>query len=269
MHAAAMRDAGKAVADLHPLDAVEPHHGVRDVGVQPVVDRLAQADRHLLRAHPQARAAGIAALAQRTHVVLDCRHVGHRGEEGVVGHMLPALKADRQLADVRHAAAEGGAVLLAQPFLRHRTGGHRGRRQPRRRAPAAARVAQPVLTPVGVIGVAGAKALRDVAVVLAALILVADQQADRRAGGLALVHAREDLDPIRLIALGDELAGAGPPPIQVGLDVGLRQRHAGRTAVDDAADRRAMGFTKVRDGKQRAEGIAAHGERLSDERRLG
>ena len=55
------------------------------------------------------------------------------------------------------------------------------------------RVAQPVLAPVGVVGVAGAEGVEDVAVVLAALVLIADQQADRRAGGLAFVDAGEDL----------------------------------------------------------------------------
>ncbi len=67
----------------------------------------------------------------------------------------------------------------------------------------------------------GAKALRDVAIVLAALILVADQQRDGRAGGLALVHAGEDLHRVRFIALRDMAAGAGAAAIQILLDVGL------------------------------------------------
>src|ERR1700744_5511109 len=50
-------------------------------------------------------------------------------------------------------------------------------------APAAARIAQAVLAPVGVVGVAGAEGVEDVAVVLAALVGVANEQRDRRAGG--------------------------------------------------------------------------------------
>ena len=69
-------------------------------------------------------------------------------------------------------------------------------------------IAQAVLLQVGVVGVARAEGLRDLAVVLAALVGVADQQADRRAGGLAFVDAREDLHPVRFLALGDVAAGA-------------------------------------------------------------
>jgi hypothetical protein len=43
----------------------------------------------------------------------------------------------------------------------------------------------------------------DVAVVLAARILVADQQRDRGAGGQPLEHAREDLHAVGLLTLGD------------------------------------------------------------------
>ena len=177
--------------------------------------------------------------------------------------MRPVLEADGQLAQVRHAAGKAGAALLAQPLACHRAGGHGGRGQACRGSAAAARVAQAVLLPVGVVGVTGAKALRDVAVVLAALVLVADQQADRRAGGVALVDAGQDLHLVGLLPLGDELAAAGAAPVQLGLDVGLRQRQAGRAAVDHAADGRAMGFTEIRDGKQSAEGVAAHGAPLS------
>jgi hypothetical protein len=106
--------------------------------------------------------------------------------------------------------------------------------------------------------VAGAKGLGNVAVVLAALVGVADQQRDRGAGGPALVHAREDFYRIGLVALGHELRGAGPAAIELNLDVGLAQRHAGRATVDHAADGRAVGFTEVGDAEQGAEGVAAH-----------
>jgi hypothetical protein len=45
---------------------------------------------------------------------------------------------------------------------------------------------------------------------------------------------------------------------ELGLDVGLRQGHAGRTAVDDAADRRAVALAEGRDAEQRAERAARH-----------
>jgi hypothetical protein len=52
----------EAVADLHALDGVDAHHRVGDVGVELVVQRLAQAHRHAVGAHLDARAAGVAAL---------------------------------------------------------------------------------------------------------------------------------------------------------------------------------------------------------------
>jgi hypothetical protein len=93
----------------------------------------------------------------------------------------------------------------------------------------------------------GTEGLQDVAVVLAALVGVLDQQANRGAGGQALVHARDNLHRIGLVALGDEFAGAGAAAVQVGLDIGLAQRQARRAAVDHAANGRAVGFTKVGD----------------------
>jgi hypothetical protein len=54
-------------------------------------------------------------------------------------------------------------------------------------------------------------------------------------------------------------AGAGAAAVQVGLDVGLAQGHAGRAAVDHAADGRAVGFTEIGDCEKGAEGVAAHG----------
>jgi hypothetical protein len=77
-------------------------------------------------------------------------------------------------------------------------GGDAGRGLARRRAAAAAGVAQAVFQVVGDVGVAGAELGRDVAVVLGALVGVADHQLDRRAGGAALVGAREDLDRVLL-----------------------------------------------------------------------
>jgi len=94
---------------------------------------------------------------------------------------------------------------------------------------------------------ARAKALGDGAVVLAALVGVADQERDGGAGGLAFVHAREDFHRIGLVALGHVAAGAGAAAVQVGLDVRFGERHARRAAVDHAANGRAVGFTEIGD----------------------
>ena len=96
---------------------------------------------------------------------------------------------------------------------------------------------------------ARAEGLQNIAVVLAALVGVLNQQGDGCAGGHALVNAAQDLHLIGFLALGDMAAGAWAAAIQIMLYVGLAQSHAGRTAVDDTADGRAVGFTKIGDCK--------------------
>ena len=52
-----LTDRRKTSANFHPLDRIEPHHRVRNIGVEPIVKRLAQADRHLLGKYLDARPA--------------------------------------------------------------------------------------------------------------------------------------------------------------------------------------------------------------------
>ena len=62
---------------------------------------------------------------------------------------------------------------------------------------------------VGVVCVTGAKGLQDVAVVLAALVGVLNQQRNRGAGGLTFVHTRQDLHLVGFVALRHMAAGTG------------------------------------------------------------
>jgi hypothetical protein len=108
--------------------------------------------------------------------------------------------------------------------------------------------------------VPGPKGARDLAVVLAALIKIADQKRDRRAGRPAFEDAGKNLDLIGFAPLCDMARGAGLPAIQLELDVRGREFEPWRTAIDDAADGRPMRFAERSDGKQRAEGVAGHQE---------
>ena len=101
-------------------------------------------------------------------------------------------------------------------------------------------IADAVLGDVREVGMARTEAVLDGAVVLGALVLVADQQRDRRTGGdlpPARVgeHAREDFYGIGLLTLCDEARAAGLPAVEIALDVGRVERDAGRAAVDDTA----------------------------------
>ena len=65
------------------------------------------------------------------------------------------------------------------------------------------------------------KRLRDVAVILGPLICVLNHQLYRRAGRLAVKHARQNPHLVRLFALGGEFAGARFALIQPRLQIGL------------------------------------------------
>ena len=64
-------------------------------------------------------------------------------------------------------------------------------------------------------------------VILAARVDIADQQRDRRAGGLALEHAGEDFDRIVFAPLRDMARRAGLATVEIELDIGFRQCEPG------------------------------------------
>ena len=87
--------------------------------------------------------------------------------------------------------------------------------------------------------------VHDITVVLGTLVLVVDDQANRGAGGLAFENARQDLHRIVLTALGGMPRGTRFTPVQISLQIVLAQFQARRTAIHDAADRRAVALTKA------------------------
>src|SRR5690348_3341662 len=93
------------------------------------------------------------------------------------------------------------AATLAQPLARNRAGGHAHGRLARRLPAAAAIVANAVLLPIRVVGVTGTKGIGNVRVVLAARILIADQERDRRSRRQAFEHAGQNFDGVGLAAL--------------------------------------------------------------------
>ena len=259
MLGAFLRDGGKAGADFDALDRVDAHHRVRDIGIEPIVDRLAPADGNAGRDDFDSRAARIAGLAKRIHERLelgDLRRV--RSEEWIGIDMRPVFEADRRRTEMRQTTSYHDAEAFAQPFARDRAGGDAHRRFARRLSSAAAIVANAVFLPVRVIGVAGSKRVGDVCVVFAARVLIANQKRDRRAGRAAFEYAGEDFNGVRFAALRYVARSTGAASIEVALDVGFAQLQSRRTAVNDAADRRSVRFTERRDREQFPEGIAGH-----------
>src|SRR5207237_8413952 len=137
-------------------------------------------------------------------------------------------------------AANLHAVAAAQPLLRDRSCGHADRRLARRGAAAAGRAAHAVLLKVGVVRMPGPEFLGDRGIILRALVFVADEKADRRAGGAALKDAGEELDRVGFAPLGDMARAAGFAPIQFALNISGGELHARRTAIDHAAVRRPV-----------------------------
>src|SRR2546423_6202536 len=104
----------------------------------------------------------------------------------------------------------------------------------------------------------GTKAVLDLLVVARACIRVLNENADGRAGRDTLKHTRQDSDLVALTALTHEVRRPRPAPIDIRLQVGFRERHARRTAVDDAAHSRAVALAKRRDCEQLAYGVTGH-----------
>jgi len=114
----------------------------------------------------------------------------------------------------------------------------------------------PVLVRVGVVGMAGPEAIGEFVVVTRARVRIFNQHADRRTGGAAFEYAGEDPYGVAFAALAHKMRGAGAPPVDVALQVGFAQVQAGRTAIDDAAQRRPVALAKGRYRKQPPDRIA-------------
>src|SRR5438105_8200749 len=101
--------------------------------------------------------------------------------------------------------------------------------------------------------------LRDRRVVLGALVFIANEKADRGAGGLSLVHTRQDLDRIGLPPLRYMARAARLAPIEFLLNVGSSERHSRRTTVDHATVSGTVRLAERRDAVEKTEAIAGHG----------
>src|SRR5208337_1171164 len=132
------------------------------------------------------------------------------------------------------------------------------------RAIAPAIVSDAVFRVIGVVGVAGAVFVPDVAVILGTLVHVVDEDADRRSGRhlpariVVYHHPGEDARLIRFATLGGEARRSRPAAVEFGLDVGRLQRNPRWAAVDDAAYPRPMALAERGDAKEMAEAVVRH-----------
>src|SRR5260221_1555053 len=252
-------DRGEAGADFHAFHRVDSHHRRSDVGIEPAVDRLAPAHRHAARDYVHPRAAGITPGAHIVHELLEHRHdLRVRRKKGIPVDGIPGSESHPVRTELREMAAHFDPVALAQPLFRDRTGGDADRGLARGSPAAATVVAQAVLLPVRVVGVTRAEGVGERAVLLAALVLVPDDETDRRARGPALEYAGEDLDAVGFLSLRDVARGPRLPAVELLLNVLLVEPEPRWAAVHHAAVGGPLALPERGHAVEQAESIARH-----------
>src|SRR5205823_3977233 len=162
--------------------------------------------------------------------------------------------------DVAHLldVAQDAHALARQELLGDGAGGNAADGLAGAGAAAAAVVAAAVLGVEGEVGVARAVLVFQPLVVAAALVGVAEQDADGSAVGGALEDAGPDLRQVLLLALGDELRLPRPAAPQVGQEVLGAEGQPGRAAVDDEQVAGAVADAGRGEAEQLAERITGH-----------
>src|SRR3569623_317650 len=252
---------GETRANFDALDRVDAHQSLGDVGIEPIEHRFAPARRHAGGDYIDARAAGVALFAQRIHVDFQVRDlVGNGAEENVIVDLIPVegVQIGADGPELGEIAADLDAVAFAQIFLGDGPRRHPHRGFARRRTTAAAIITQTVFLLIGVVGVTGAELLGDLAVILGALIDIVDDEANRRASGLALEHAGQNSYFVGLAPLGGVARCAGLAAVEFALDVARRELHAGRAAVDGGAERQSVTLAESGDAEESTEGVSRH-----------
>src|SRR5215471_739084 len=260
------REAG---ADLDALHGIDAHQRGGDIAVELAVDRCPEARRHAFGDHLDDGADRGALPANAVEIGLE--KLGHRGvrtEERVARNLVPIPFG--AVDPVRpHGNERGPHRHAGDDLSRHRAGRHPRSGLARRRAPAAAVVAQAVLGVVGIVRMARAVEIADFGIILGALVDVLDHQRDRgpardlKSGRVVHHHAGENLHLVRLAALGGEARLARAAAVEIVLDVGGLERNFRRTAVDHATDRSTVAFAEGGDPEQMAEGVVGHRVSLS------
>ena len=243
--AAAEPGTGETGADFESLAGVDCQHGLREIALQFVEDRFPESRRNPAHRTLDDATYGIAGPPDP----VDQFHHANGGFRVRATHRSPLhLGAGHPLGIHRGLDVLGafhvGDALDAEPFReeypRHRSGGDVAHRYPRRGAPSAALVPDPVFGLEGVVGVAGPVNGFERLVVGGSGVAVLDHHRYGMSGRLPGDDPRLDRHAVRLAAGRGEDALTRTPAIELLLDVGLAERQPGRTAVHHHADSRAV-----------------------------
>ena len=102
----------------------------------------------------------------------------------------------------------------------------------------------PYLLIIGVVGMRGTEEAAHVLVVLRVLVVVAHDEPDGAACGFAFEDAAEQFHLVGFVARRGDVALSGAPTVELGLNEVQVDVDAGRHAVDDAANGRAMALAE-------------------------
>src|SRR3546814_79922 len=192
-----------------------------NIGIQPVIDRLAPAHGNTLRYHGYPCTYRIPLCANTIKIGFELWHNGRSGRKKcILSNRVPALKWNIDFAKLAHIATDDNAIALLQPLFSNGAGGNTDCGLSRTGTAATAIIANAVFLPVGVVGMTRPEGVGNIAVILAALVFIADQQGDGGTCSLAFENAGEDFNRIGFLALCNMARSTGFAAIQICLDIG-------------------------------------------------
>ena len=224
---AAHGGSGKTIAEFNAPDARNGKNGMGNLTFNAVPERFSQADGDVLH-HAFHHA------AQRVAV-------GLRG----VQCGLPSLG----VLEAAHFGEPGMELREVEHFLGHHTCCDDAQGEPSAEMSAAAGVVEPAELEVGgEVRMTRTGMLPELLIILAADVFVAEQDGERRAGGVAVINAGNNFREVGLPA-GRSARGAGLAAAQVFGKVVRAERNAGQHAVQRYADPLAVRFSKNTDSE--------------------
>ena len=271
MFGAAEEGAAEAAANFKTLRGGQRQHRLGEIGFEAVEDRFAEADRQAPHAAFDDAADRVAFAAHRLDAFdhggggcgiraahgrrLDRFEGGEihrcRGRHyNIVNARDVGAYLDRPGGGTAGVRRGGGEDFLGQCAGRDPPDGLAGGA-----ATAAVRIADAELGIVGEVRVRGAVGQLHLGVGGGALVGVAHEQGNRRAGGAAFEDAGKDLDGIGLLARRGDVTLAWAPAVELGLDFSGGYWQARRAAVDDNADGGTVAFAPGGDAENMAKTV--------------
>ncbi|MDB6067936.1 MAG: hypothetical protein JWR26_4144 [Pedosphaera sp.] len=269
---AGQQNAAEAGADVKSFGGRKAEHGFAQVCFQSVEHRFAPSGRNATRDAFDDSADAVAGAA---HFLDETDHFlcGNRiGTADNVGFDIPGLDCfgihiGDEALDLFDVSEDFDPELFAENFFGDGAGGDATDGFAGAGTAAALPIADAELGSVGVVGVGRTELGGHFRIGLGTSILIFDPKTDGGAERLAFKRAGEDLDDVRFFARRDDFGLAGPPAVEVRLNVRFREFQARRAAIHNHTDAAAMGLAPRRDTEEMTKRIC-HLKRVREKRGL-